>query len=99
MSKLHPVFHISLLEPAPKNAKITENMEIDDDTKQEYEVEKILNHKRVSGKPYYLVKWKGYDTSENTWEPIKNLTGCHQLIQQYCSKGNQSSPRRRGAFD
>ncbi|KAF4228200.1 hypothetical protein CNMCM8980_006938 [Aspergillus fumigatiaffinis] len=99
MSKLHPVFHISLLEPAPKNAKIAENVEIDNDTEQEYKVEKILNHKRVSGKPYYLVKWKGYDTSENTWEPIKNLTGCHQLVQQYCSKGNRSSPRRRGAFD
>jgi hypothetical protein len=99
MSKLHPVFHISLLEPAPKNAKIAENMEIDDDTKQEYKVKKILNHKRVSGKLYYLVKWKGYNTLENTWEPIKNLTGYHQLIQQYCSKGNQSSPRRRGAFD
>jgi hypothetical protein len=39
MSKIHPVFHISLLEPAPKNAKIAENVEIDDDTEQEYEVE------------------------------------------------------------
>jgi transposase InsO family protein len=99
MSKIHPVFHISLLEPAPKNAKIAENVEIDDDTEQEYEVEEILSHKRVSGKPYYLVKWKDYDTSENTWEPIENLTGCHQLVQQYCSKGNRSSPRRKEASD
>jgi hypothetical protein len=45
MSKIHPVFHISLLEPAPKNAKITENVEIDDDTEQEYEVEQILDDK------------------------------------------------------
>jgi hypothetical protein len=65
MLKIHPVFHISLLEPAPENAKITENMEINDNTKQEYEVEWILNHKRVSGKPYYLIKWKGYNTLEN----------------------------------
>jgi hypothetical protein len=97
MLKIHPVFHISLLEPVLKNVKITEDMEINNDTKQEYKVEEILNHKQVSGKPYYLMKWKGYNTSENTWEPIKNLTGCHQLIQQYCSRGNQSSPRRRGA--
>jgi hypothetical protein len=33
MLKIHPVFHISLLEPAPKNTKITENIEINDDTK------------------------------------------------------------------
>jgi hypothetical protein len=84
MLKIHLVFHISLLELAPKNAKIAENVEIDDDIEQEYEVEQILDDKRVSGKLYYLVKWKGYDTLENTWEPIENLTGCHQLVQQYC---------------
>jgi hypothetical protein len=81
MSKIHLVFHISLLEPAPKNTKITKNMEIDNNTEQEYEVEQILDNKRVSEKPYYLMKWKGYNTLENTWEPIKNLIGCHQLVQ------------------
>jgi hypothetical protein len=45
MSKIHLVFHISLLEPAPKHALITENMEIDDNTEQEYKVKQILNHK------------------------------------------------------
>jgi hypothetical protein len=32
MLKIHPVFHISLLKPALKNAKIAENVEINDDT-------------------------------------------------------------------
>jgi hypothetical protein len=31
MLKIHPVFYISLLEPASENAKITENVEINDD--------------------------------------------------------------------
>jgi hypothetical protein len=83
------------LEPAPKNATITENVEINDDTEQEYEVKQILDNKQVSGKPYYLMKWKGYNTSENTWEPIKNLTGCHQLVQQYYSQRGQRSPRKK----
>jgi hypothetical protein len=39
MLKIHLVFHISLLEPALKNIIITKNIEIDDDTEQEYEVE------------------------------------------------------------
>jgi hypothetical protein len=39
-----------------KNTIITKNMEIDDNTEQEYEVKQILNNKQVSGKPYYLVK-------------------------------------------
>jgi hypothetical protein len=56
MSKIHPVFHISLLEPAPKHTLITENIEINNNTEQEYEVKQILNHKQVSRKPYYLIK-------------------------------------------
>jgi hypothetical protein len=31
-------------------------MEINNDTKQEYKVKEILNHKRVSRKLYYLIK-------------------------------------------
>jgi hypothetical protein len=45
MLKIHPVFHISLLEPAPKHALITKNVEINNNTEQEYEVKQILNHK------------------------------------------------------
>jgi hypothetical protein len=37
--KIHPVFYILLLEPAPRHAKIAENMEIENNTEQEYEVE------------------------------------------------------------
>jgi hypothetical protein len=92
MSKIHPVFYILLLELAPKHALITENVEIDDDTEQEYEVKQILNHKWVSGKPYYLVKWKGYDTLENTWEPIENLTNCAALIRQYSKNWKANDP-------
>jgi hypothetical protein len=45
MSKFHPVFHISLLELAQKNTTITKNIEINNDTEQEYKVEQILNNK------------------------------------------------------
>lgn len=41
MKRTHPVFHISLLEPAPKNAMTAENIEIESDD-DEYEVEQIL---------------------------------------------------------
>jgi hypothetical protein len=83
MRRMHATFHISLLETAPENAELATNVEIEEETENEYEVENVLSMKRVSGKPHYLVKWKGYDTSENTWEPIENLTDCRQLVQQY----------------
>jgi hypothetical protein len=56
MLKIHPVFYISLLEPALKHVLITKNMEINNNTEQEYKVKQILNHKQVSRKPYYLIK-------------------------------------------
>ncbi|XP_031215387.1 histone-lysine N-methyltransferase SUV39H2 isoform X3 [Mastomys coucha] len=31
---------------------------------------------------YYLVKWKGWPDSTNTWEPLRNLR-CPQLLQQF----------------
>ena len=39
MSKIYLVFYVSLLEPALENIKIAKNMEIKDNTEQEYKVE------------------------------------------------------------
>ena len=36
-------------------------------------VQKILDKKKVNGKIYYKVKWKGYPESEATWEPRSQL--------------------------
>jgi hypothetical protein len=45
------------------------------DGEEEYEVEKILDAKpRGRGhKMHYLVKWKGYPVSDNSWEPKENI--------------------------
>ncbi|KXN82433.1 Histone-lysine N-methyltransferase SUV39H1 [Leucoagaricus sp. SymC.cos] len=32
---------------------------------------------------YYLVKWEGYPTSENTWEPPENLEKATDILRQY----------------
>jgi len=81
-ARIHPIFHVSLLELAPSNAKIQTTLKVEPD-EQEYEVEDILD-KRTNGRTEeYLVKWKGYDNSENTWEPIKNLDHCRERVRQY----------------
>ena len=54
MKCLHPVFHILLLEPAPKNTWTAENIEIK--SNKEYEVEWILKDKYINRQPSYLVK-------------------------------------------
>ena len=38
-----------------------------------YEVEKILEKRKIKGNIFYKVKWLDYDDSHNSWEPEANL--------------------------
>ncbi len=44
---------------------------------------------------WYYVKWKGYSTSENTWEPLRNLTGCSKLIKKFHKKEKRDKLNRQ----
>jgi predicted ATPase len=80
--KIHLNFHVLLLEKAPDNAKILNNVELNKNTtKEEYEVERILQMKKFSRRTKYLMKWKGYNTLENIWELVKNLISCWVAVQ------------------
>jgi hypothetical protein len=41
--------------------------------KGQYEVERIVASKKVKGKRLYRVRWKGYDESEDSWLPAKDI--------------------------
>jgi hypothetical protein len=55
------------------------------DSEIEWEVERILDSgiDGPTGVHLYLVKWKGFSSKENTWEPKKNLGNCHKLLQEF----------------
>jgi transposase InsO family protein len=97
---IFPVFHISLLEPAPPGAPpapVTEIQPVNPNA--EYEVEDILDYKLVRGKPRYLIKWKDYPQSENTWEPraeLKHLRAFEEFHRRNPAllAGNANKPRR-----
>jgi hypothetical protein len=36
----------------------------------------------------YLIKWKGYPASENSWLPEKELTNAKELLDQFKQKHN-----------
>ena len=55
---------------------------IDDD--YEWEVENILSDRVTkNGRHEYLIKWSGYTTIHNSWEPIENLVNAKNKINEY----------------
>ena len=79
-ARIHPVFDIRLLEPAHPDTPLQVVFHYEADQEREYEVETIVD-KNHQGR--YLVKWRGYPDSENTWEPLSNLQNCQQKVEEF----------------
>jgi Chromo (CHRromatin Organisation MOdifier) domain len=93
--QIHPVFHVSLLEPATPDAYPNQNQNpqpilVDNDT--EFEVDTILQVRGKGKRRKYLVRWKNTDESENTWEPTANLTNCQDKIKEFHDHHILSTP-------
>lgn len=87
MSRVHPVFHVSLLKPyVPSGAVQPPPPIMDEEGDVVYYVDFILGHRpRKYGRKTiteYLVKWKGYGHEHNTWEPEFNIMD-PDLIKAY----------------
>jgi len=85
-TRIHNVFHISNLEPF--RGEIKEALaasQLRDSTLEpapEYEVERIVAHKYNGKRRRYLVKWAGYDTSENSWL-LRRDFNTRELLNDY----------------
>ena len=78
-ARIFLVFHIFVLKSIHSNVSIQTTFRYQSQEDQEYEVEKILKRRNQQ----YLVKWKKYLTTKNTWESLKNLENCRQRLRKF----------------
>ena len=86
-ARIHPVFHISLLEPADPDSTLQTTFHFEPQEDDEFIVEEILEERGQ----HYLVKWKGYPKEDNTWEPKDHLTHCSVKLRQFRQSQQENS--------
>ena len=93
MRAIHPVFHVSMLEPSVLNS-IPNRIQpppplITIDDELEYEISEILDSKmdnrRCVCKLLYLVKWSGYKGTdeETSWLPANELGHASEIVTEF----------------
>ena len=83
---IHPVINVSRIvryKEQVKGQKKEEGKLVEVEGVEEWEVEKILNKKKVRGVEKYLIQWKGFTAEGDTWERRENLKNTEELIKEF----------------
>jgi len=84
--RIHPVVNVSWIvwyKEQVKGQKKEEEKLVEVEGVEEWEVEKILNKKKMRGVEKYLIRWKGFTAEGNTWERRENLKNAEELIEEF----------------
>ena len=84
--RIHPVVNVSQIvryKEQIKRQKKEEEKPVEVEGVKEWEVEKILNKKKMRGVMKYLVWWKGFTAEGDTWERKENLKNAEELIEEF----------------
>ncbi|XP_050999135.1 M-phase phosphoprotein 8 [Acomys russatus] len=78
-------------DPATKGTEAVGDSE--EDGEDVFEVEKILDMKCEGGKNLYKVRWKGYTSDDDTWEPEIHLEDCKEVLLEFRKKVAESKAK------
>jgi len=84
--RIHPVVNVSWIaryKEQIKGQKKEEGKPVEVEGVEEWEVEKILNKKKVREVEKYLIRWKGFTVEGDTWERKENLKNAEELIKEF----------------
>jgi len=84
--KIHPVVNVSRIRRyvgQVEGQKKEQPAPVIIEGEEEWEIEKILNKRRVKGKDKYLVRWKGFTMESDTWEGRENLENAKEAIEEF----------------
>jgi len=95
--RIHPVVNISQIvqyKKQVKGQKKEERKPIEVEGVKEWEVEKILNKKKIREVEKYLVRWKEFTAEGDTWERKENLKNAEELIEEFEGRINMEVRRQ-----
>jgi hypothetical protein len=98
--KLHPVFHILLLEPAePHSERLLGHIQpppplviIDDE--EEWELAETVDSHHHRNQLQYRVKWTGVHDHDKAWYPATNFENSQDVVQYYHTRYPQKPAPR-----
>jgi hypothetical protein len=83
-SRLHDVFPIQLLEAHhPRDPKNLLPMPELEEEQEEWEVEEVRGVRKQGQQLYYLVKWAGWPSEYNSYEPAEHLANAQGAVRQF----------------
>ncbi|XP_008805740.2 probable chromo domain-containing protein LHP1 [Phoenix dactylifera] len=60
-----------------------------------YEIEDIRKKRVRKGQVQYLIKWRGWPETANTWEPYDNVKSCADIIEAFEERSRSTRPSRK----
>jgi len=84
--KIHPVVNVSRIRQyvgQVEGQKKERPALVIIEGEEEWEVERILNKRKVKGKDKYLVRWKEFMAESNIWEGRENLKNAQEAIKEF----------------
>ena len=99
---IHPVFHVSLLEPYkpdPARAEPPPPLPIEVDGEERWQVSEVLDSRIHRNKLQYLVRWEGFSDKDDQWLDAREIAHITNLLdafhKAYPHKPSADKPKPR----